>query len=102
MYHLLRADQFDAHRALELGMVQEVVPFGRQVDRAIEIAREICANAPLGVKTTKLAALKYLDEGESAAVAAIADISSVVFHSEDFKEGVQSFVERRAARFQGR
>lgn len=102
MYHLMRADRFTAERALQLGFVQEVVPFGGQIDRGIEIAREICANAPLGVRATKQAALKYIEHGEEAAVAAIDDVRSSVFESEDFTEGIQSFVERRAARFQGR
>ena len=38
MYHLLRADEFDATRAKDLGFVQEVVPVGYQVSRALEIA----------------------------------------------------------------
>ena len=41
MYHLLRADEFDASRAKELGFIQEVVPAGSQLDRAKEIASEI-------------------------------------------------------------
>src|SRR5213079_2085407 len=50
MYHLLRADEFDAQRALQLGFVQEVVPHGRQLERAIELASEICQCAPLGLR----------------------------------------------------
>jgi enoyl-CoA hydratase/carnithine racemase len=102
MYHLLRADKFDAQRALEIGFVQEVVPFGRHIERGIELAREICANAPLGVRATKAAALKYLDQGESAAAAAVDDVKGAVFDSEDFLEGIQSFIERRKANFQGK
>lgn len=102
MYHLLRADKFDAQRALDIGFVQEVVPFGRHIERGIELAREICANAPLGVRATKVAALKYLDQGESAAVAAIDDVKGAVFDSQDCQEGIQSFIERRQANFQGK
>ncbi|MBM7368246.1 crotonase/enoyl-CoA hydratase family protein [Gordonia hydrophobica] len=102
MYHLLRADKFDARRALELGFVQEVVPFGQHIDRGIELAREICANAPLGTRATKAAALRYLDEGEQAAIAAIDEVKSSVFTSHDFMEGIQSFIERRPAKFQGK
>nr|WP_271209294.1 crotonase/enoyl-CoA hydratase family protein [Rhodococcus wratislaviensis]GLK33797.1 enoyl-CoA hydratase [Rhodococcus wratislaviensis] len=102
MYHLLRADKFDAQRAHELGFVQEVVPFGQQLERGIELAREICANAPLGVRATKAAALRYLDQGESAAIAAIDDVKDTVFNSHDAQEGIQSFIERRQANFQGK
>jgi enoyl-CoA hydratase/carnithine racemase len=101
MYHLMRADRFDAQRALQLGFVQEVVPFGEHLSRGVELAREICANAPLGIRATKAAALTYIGQGESAAIAAIDGVKSVVFDSEDFKEGIMSFVERRAANFQG-
>ena len=51
---------------------------------------------------TKAAALAYLQQGEQVAVDAIPSIQKAVLASEDFKEGIQSFVERREARFQGR
>jgi enoyl-CoA hydratase/carnithine racemase len=102
MYHLLRCDEFGAQRALELGFVQEVVPHGRQFDRAMELAHEICQCAPLGLRATKQAALKFLEEAERAAVAQIPEIQAKVFATADFQEGVASFVERRTAIFQGR
>ena len=102
MYHLLRCDKFDAARALEIGFVQEVVPVGQQLERAQEIAREICANAPLGIRAAKAGALTYIHAGEAAAIAVIDDIKAEVFASEDFKEGIASFVERRDAVFTGR
>jgi len=68
----------------------------------MEIARRICTCAPLGLRATKAAALAYLQQGERMAVDAIPSIEKAVFATEDFKEGIQSFVERRAARFQGR
>ncbi|NMO03261.1 crotonase/enoyl-CoA hydratase family protein [Gordonia sp. TBRC 11910] len=102
MYHLLRADRFDAQRALALGFVQEVVPFGEHIDRGIELAREICANAPLGTRATKIAALAYLRDGEQAAIDAVDEVKATVFGSADAMEGIASFVERRPAVFQGR
>ena len=47
MYHLLRADEFDASRAKELGFVQEVVSSGSQLERAKEIASKIYKANPL-------------------------------------------------------
>src|SRR5882724_12351655 len=41
MYHLFLCDEFTAARAREIGLVQEVVPAGQQVERAVEIARRI-------------------------------------------------------------
>ena len=102
MYHLFLCDEFDAEEALRIGFVQEVHPYGKHRERAMEIARRICQCAPLGLRATKTAALIYLEQGERAAVGAIPSIEKAVFASEDFKEGIQSFVERREARFQGR
>jgi enoyl-CoA hydratase len=102
MYHLFLCDEFGAEEALRIGFVQEVHPYGKHRERAMEIARRICQCAPLGLRATKRAALVYLREGEQAAIDAIPSIEKAVFASEDFKEGIQSFVERREARFQGR
>jgi len=102
MYHLMLCDEFDAQRALQIGLVQEVVPAGQQIERAVEIARRISRNAPLGLRAMKEAALKYIQAGEAMAVAAIPAIHAAVMDTEDAKEGIRSFVERREAQFQGR
>lgn len=102
MYHLLLCDEFDAHRALQLGFVQEVVPYGQHLDRAMELATAISKNAPLGLRVMKQAAQAYVDAAEQAAIAEIPRIKERVFASQDFLEGVRSFTERREANFQGR
>jgi len=102
MYHLFLCDEFDAKRALEIGFVQEVHPFGKHRERAIELAHLICKNAPIGLRATKEAALTYTEQGEKAAIECIPRIRDTVFATEDFKEGLRSFAERRAANFQGR
>ena len=101
MYHLLLCDQFDAQEAYRVGLVQEVVPVGTQVERAMEIAQIIKQNAPLGIQATKAAGRKYIEAGEAAAVDAIAEIRAQVMDSKDAAEGIQSFVERREAVFKG-
>ena len=102
MYHLMLCDEFDAHRALELGFVQEVVPYGRHFDRAMELANAIAKNAPLGLRAMKKAARAYVDAAEQQAIAEIPRIKESVFGSQDFLEGIRSFTERREADFQGR
>ena len=79
-----------------------MLPAGRHVERAMEIARLINGNAPLGVQVTKEAARKYVEAGEAAAIAAVATIRGRVMQSEDAAEGIRSFVERRPANFKGR
>jgi enoyl-CoA hydratase len=102
MYHLFLCDEFNAERAHKIGFVQEVVAPGRQIERAMEIAQLIAKNAPIGIQVTKEAALKYIEGGEKAAIDYIPIITDRVLNSEDAKEGIQSFVERRPAVFRGR
>ncbi len=102
MYHLLLCDEFGAAEAYRIGMVQEVVAPGEQIDRAMELARIIASNAPLGIRVTKTAGRKFIEAGEQAAINAIPGIKDQVMNSADAAEGIQSFVERRAAVFQGK
>jgi len=102
MYHLMLCDEFSAAEAYRIGLAQEVTPAGRQVERAMEIARIIAANAPLGVQVTKEAGRKFTEAGEAAAIDAVATIRERVMQTADAAEGIKSFVERRAAVFQGR
>lgn len=101
MYHLFLCDEFSATEAHRIGLVQEVVPAGKQVERAIALAEIIAKNAPLGIQVTKEAGRKFIEAGERAAIDVIAKIHDRVMNSEDAKEGIKSFVERRAAVFRG-
>ena len=96
MYHLLLCDEFNAQRAYKIGLVQEVVAPGKQIERAMEIAQLIARNAPIGIQVTKEAALKFIESGERAAIDYIPKIKARVLNSEDAQEGIQSF--HRAAR----
>ncbi|MGI9327434.1 MAG: crotonase/enoyl-CoA hydratase family protein [Pseudomonadales bacterium] len=102
MYHLLRADEFDAQRALDLGFVQEVVPVGEQVQRARTLASEIAECAPIAIREIKRASSIYLEQGERAAFQEIATMRQRTANSEDFAEGIASFQQKRTAVFKGK
>ena len=102
MYHLLTSDEFDAQEAYRIGFVQEVVPVGKQLDRAIELAEVIATQAPLAVQATKASSRLFVEEGFAAAVRELAPVQKRLLASDDAREGVQSFIERRAAVFKGR
>ena len=87
MYHLLRADEFSAAEAYRIGLVQEVVEPGRQVDRAIELARELLQCAPLGLVHTIANARLALDQDEPAAIAAIPAMAATVLATERLPGG---------------
>ena len=102
MRYLLTADEFGAAEALRMGLVQEVTEPGRQLERAISIAERIAAQAPLGVQATLRSARLGVVDGEAHAAAHIRDDLPRILSSDDFREGVASFRERRPARFSGR
>jgi enoyl-CoA hydratase/carnithine racemase len=100
--YLLTGDEFDAATALRFGFVQEVVPAGQQFDHALAIAERIAAQAPLAVRATLASTRKFYEQGQDAAVAEFRAVQQRLSSSEDAKEGVQSFIEKRAGRFAGK
>src|SRR6266513_3113691 len=92
MRWLLTGEDYDAAEAHRIGLVQEVVEPGRQLDRAIEIATAIATkSAPLGVRTTLASAHRARLEGERAAFARLEPDLAELFDMEDGREGLQSF-----------
>ncbi|HEX5758009.1 MAG TPA: crotonase/enoyl-CoA hydratase family protein [Thermoanaerobaculia bacterium] len=101
MRYLLTGDELDAAEAYRLGVVQEVVADGRQLDRALELAAAVAEQAPLGVRTTRELALLAGREGPAAAAAALDARRLALVASADAAEGVASLIERRKPRFTG-
>jgi enoyl-CoA hydratase len=102
MRYLLTGEEFGSEVALRLGLIQEIVEPGQQIERAIAIATKISEQAPLGVRATLRSAWTSILEGEAHATAHLADDMPGIFKSQDFAEGVASFRERRKARFTGK
>jgi enoyl-CoA hydratase/carnithine racemase len=101
MYHLLRADEFDAPEAYRIGLVQEIVDPGQQRDRAVELGRQLLQCSPSALRHTIAHARLALDSNEPVAIAAIPKMRAAVTATADFSEGIASFLERRPARFTG-
>src|SRR6478609_8578138 len=95
LLHLLTGDEFGAAEALRLNFVQKVVPAGQELEEALRIADAIAAQAPLAVVATRLNALKAAEEGPLAAMLDFVATQQQLSNSEDAREGVQSFIERR-------
>ncbi len=102
MRYLLTADEISAAEAYRLGLVQEVTEPGLQFDRALSLAGTIARQAPLGVQAT-LRSARLARAGKTyEAVSRFLPEMQKLLASEDAREGLQSFLERRAAVFQGR
>jgi enoyl-CoA hydratase len=97
---LLTGESIDAQRAYEIGLVNRVVPAGELMPAAHDLARKICRNGPLAVRTSKQIAVRAL-ELESGFVLEKA-LAAKVFASEDAKEGPRAFAEKRKPDFKGR
>lgn len=101
MRYLLTSDFFDAQEALRLGFVQEVVPAGEELTRALAIAETIAAQAPLAVQATLANARVSAEQGPAAAAAQFDDIQKRLMKTDDVSEGLKAFQERRPGQFTG-
>ena len=102
MRYLLTANEFTAEEAYRIGLIQQVVEPGQQLDTALEIAQTIAAQAPLGVYATLKSARLARSQGQAAAIARLLPDLQPLMDSEDVQEGIQSFIERRTAVFKGK
>lgn len=95
-------DVLDANRSLELGLVNRVVPHDELMPETMKVARQIANNAPLSVQSTKRMMRLGMEESFEAAVDHIYLQLLPLFQSDDFKEGLSAFSERREPTFKGR
>lgn len=102
MYLLLTGRFIDAHEAHRIGLVQEVVAPDRVLPRARELAKEICANAPMAVRMTKELALRSRDLSLADGVRLYQALHRIVEAAADLEEGTRAFAEKRKPEFRNR
>ncbi len=102
MEFLLTAEAFPAARALELGLLNEIVDEADLAERALWWAGRINVNAPLAVQATKESVLRGLAVDQREAYKIESELAATIFSSEDAKEGPRAFAEKRDPRWTGR
>ena len=100
--YLLTGDEWTAQEAYRMGMIQEVCQVGEQFEKAMSLAEKVAKAAPLAVKGSLNSSRIARLEGEGAAIDQLFPSLKTIMETEDMKEGIQSFIERRDAVFVGR
>ena len=99
---MLTGAPLTAQRAYELGLVNKVVPSDMTVEVARRLARQIAEKPPLAARMAKEAVLKAFDTPLSEGLASERKSFYFLFATEDQKEGMHAFLEKRKAAFKGR
>ena len=102
MQMILTAQPIDAHTALRAGLVTEVVAPAQVLNRALDLAAVIASKAPLAARFAKQAVRMADDTTLSAGLVFERKMLALAFKTEDQKEGMAAFVEKRPARILGR
>ncbi len=99
---ILRGRRMLAAEALVCGLVCEVVPPERLAEAALGIAAELCQRSPLALATLKAALNRGMDTNLTAAMEIERKAYAMLRSTHDYREGVESFFEKRDPEYEGR
>jgi enoyl-CoA hydratase/carnithine racemase len=102
MKYILTGELFSAKEALDMGLISEMVPDPEVEGRAIDLARQIAVLPPLAIQLAKEAVLAGMEAPLSSALALETKSLQILFSSQDQKEGMRAFIEKRRPKFSGR
>ncbi|PID04061.1 MULTISPECIES: enoyl-CoA hydratase/isomerase family protein [unclassified Sporosarcina] len=99
---MFTGEHITAEEALRIGLVNRVVPKGEGLDAGLKLAKKICRNSPTAVRNIKKAVDEGLELPFNKAIEREAELFQELFLTEDVKEGVQAFLEKRRPEFLGK
>ena len=102
MEMVLNNRTLSAGEALEHGLVNRVVPVESYLDEALKLAAEIARRAPLALRAGKEAVNAAFETTLGAGLAAEMDLFYGLFNTNDQKEGMAAFIEKREAEWRGK
>jgi enoyl-CoA hydratase len=102
MEMVLTGRQFTAQEMAERGLVNRVVPRGEHLSEALKLAKEIAAKAPIAVRLAKEAVQAAFETSLEEGLEHERKNFFLLFATQDMREGMQAFIEKRPANFQGK
>ena len=102
MEAILTGEPFSAQRAYELGMVNKLVEPNTALDAALDLAMRVCKAAPLAVWASRKIVLASETESDQTLIDMTNKEFGAVLASEDTKEGLTAFIEKRPPNWQGK
>lgn len=94
--------RFRAQEALRMGLLNDVFPKAELEGEVVKLAEMIADNAPLTIKAAKLAVRELQRPPDKRNHQRVSDAIQACYDSEDYREGVAAFLEKRRARFEGK
>ncbi|MDP2959495.1 MAG: enoyl-CoA hydratase-related protein [Longimicrobiales bacterium] len=98
----LTGEMIGAERALEMGLVSAVVPRAELLEKAKELLRKVTKNGPVAVRMALESIYRAVDTATQEALDYESSMFGLLASTEDMKEGMSAFLEKRKADFKGR
>jgi methylglutaconyl-CoA hydratase len=99
---LLTGRIFDADEAHRMGLINEIVPQGKLMSRAHEVAAQLMENSPISLTYTKRLLSEHAKRELDAQIGSAVEENAAIRATQDFREGVSSFLEKRKPNWSGK